>query len=178
MLHHPSTLARQRAEQHALEAASELSTSELSTQTTHDSDRRDFLVQAASMLGLAVSAGTAVSLINACDTTTPGSGTTGTLDIASQTALQTTGGAVRATVNNTQLVVIRSSTTEFLVFSATCTHAACIVNLPASGTISCDCHGSRFSAADGRVLQGPAVTALRRYTASFNASTNVLTITL
>ncbi len=145
---------------------------------TPDSERREFLLKAASMLGVAVSAGAAVSLINACEqTNAPSGGGTGTLNVASQAALQNVGGAVRATVNNTQLVVIRTSMTEFLALSAICTHASCPVNLPANGALSCDCHGSRFSATDGRVLNGPATTPLRRYTTAFNAMTNVLTIT-
>lgn len=144
-------------------------------------DRRDFLLKAASMLGLAVSSGAAISLINACEQgggqMMGGTGGTGTLNVASQGALQSVGGAVRATVNNTQLVVIRTSQTEFLALSALCTHASCPVNLPQNGVLSCDCHGSRFSATDGRVLNGPAATPLRRYTTAFNAMSNVLTIT-
>lgn len=51
-------------------------------------------------------------------------------------------------------------------FSALCTHEQCVVNEPdASGTTECVCHGSRFDG-NGRVMRGPAVTALRRFSVS------------
>ncbi|TAE23790.1 MAG: Rieske (2Fe-2S) protein [Candidatus Kapaibacterium sp.] len=150
-----------------------------------DTERRDFLTQAASMLGLAVSAGTIVSLVNACEqpNTTGGSGgsgssSTGTLDLASETALQSVGGAIRTTINRAQIIVIRTSQTQFLALAALCTHAGCGVGMPANGVIECRCHGSRFSAADGSVLNGPAVMPLRSYRTTFNSMTNILTINL
>lgn len=46
--------------------------------------------------------------------------------------------------------------------SAICTHAGCIVHWNSTeGSWDCPCHGSRFSP-DGDVLNGPAVTPLRR----------------
>ncbi len=162
--------------------------------------RREFLVQAASMLGLAVSAGTVVTLVNACETTTiksptstggtstggtstGGTSTGGTsttpsnvISIAQEPSLQRTGGAVIKSIGSVQVVIMRTSTTDFLVLSAVCTHAACTVDLPMDGSITCQCHGSRFSASDGRVLNGPAGAPLRRYNATFDAMQNVLTI--
>ncbi|MGH9171524.1 MAG: Rieske 2Fe-2S domain-containing protein [Acidimicrobiales bacterium] len=50
---------------------------------------------------------------------------------------------------------------KFLGFSAICTHQGCIVQFAkASEEFQCPCHGSRFSASTGAVLQGPAVEAL------------------
>ncbi len=162
--------------------------------------RRDFLVQAASMLGLAVSAGTVITLVNACETTvtkpantgststggTSGSGTStgGTMTsgnviaIAQEQNLQSVGGAVIKTIGSDQLVIIRTSASEFLVLSAVCTHSGCTVDLPSGGRINCQCHGSSFSATDGRVLVGPAASPLRRYTAAFDPMKNELTITV
>ncbi|MCS6808997.1 MAG: Rieske (2Fe-2S) protein [Bacteroidota bacterium] len=154
-----------------------------STPGQYSAERREFLYKAASMLGITISAGACISLVPACEQTqvNTSSGMMGTgsatLDIASQSALQRVGGAVRIALNNTQLVIIRTSMTEFLALSAVCTHAGCLVNLPVGGTLSCDCHGSQFSATDGRVLNGPAAVPLRRYTTSFNSMTNILTIT-
>ncbi len=161
--------------------------------------RREFLVQAASMLGLVVSAGTVITLVNACETTvtkpantgststggtTPPSGGTGTMAadnviaIAQVPSLQSVGGAIIRTVSNNQLVIMRTSASEFLVLSAICTHSGCTVELPSNGRINCLCHGSSFSASDGRVLVGPAASPLRRYTAAFDPMKNELTITV
>jgi Rieske Fe-S protein len=45
-------------------------------------------------------------------------------------------------------------------FSSICTHEGCTLATVAQGTIDCPCHGSRFSAATGAVVHGPATRAL------------------
>ena len=46
---------------------------------------------------------------------------------------------------------------SFVAFSAICTHAGCTVGFAqASLEFQCPCHGSRYSALTGQVLQGPA----------------------
>jgi thiosulfate dehydrogenase [quinone] large subunit len=50
---------------------------------------------------------------------------------------------------------------HFTAFSAVCTHAGCTVAFDkASFTFNCPCHGSRYDAANGSVLQGPAAAPL------------------
>jgi thiosulfate dehydrogenase (quinone) large subunit len=56
-------------------------------------------------------------------------------------------------------IVVRHGDGSLAAFSAVCTHAGCQVGL-AAGALVCPCHGSRFSASTGAVLQGPAVTPL------------------
>jgi len=45
----------------------------------------------------------------------------------------------------------------FVAFSQSCTHLGCpVVYHPEPGELRCPCHRGDFSAADGRVLRGPA----------------------
>ncbi len=59
-----------------------------------------------------------------------------------------------------QVVVTQPSAGEYKAFSAVCTHGQCFVDQVADGTIDCPCHGSKFSAKDGSVVIGPAVSPL------------------
>jgi glycine/D-amino acid oxidase-like deaminating enzyme/nitrite reductase/ring-hydroxylating ferredoxin subunit len=60
-----------------------------------------------------------------------------------------------------KIAVCRDRSGKFHVVSAVCTHLACDVAWnKAEQTWDCPCHGSRFSA-DGKVINGPAVTGLR-----------------
>jgi Rieske Fe-S protein len=67
------------------------------------------------------------------------------------------GGVVLA---DQKLVVTQPSAGEFKAFSALCTHKGCPVDEVADGSINCPCHGSKFSAADGKVMSGPATKPL------------------
>jgi Rieske Fe-S protein len=58
------------------------------------------------------------------------------------------------------VVVTQPTEGEFRGFSSTCTHQGCQVASVADGVISCPCHGSRFSAEDGSVRNGPATAPL------------------
>jgi nitrite reductase/ring-hydroxylating ferredoxin subunit len=58
------------------------------------------------------------------------------------------------------VVVTQPSAGTFKCFSATCTHAGCLLHDVAGGTINCTCHGSQFSIADGSVTRPPAERAL------------------
>ena len=55
-----------------------------------------------------------------------------------------------------KVVVTQPAAGEWKGFSAVCTHAGCLVNQIADGTITCPCHLSKFSVADGSVQSGPA----------------------
>ncbi len=74
-------------------------------------------------------------------------------------ALQQPGGAVKVTANGEKLLVIRLDASTCMAVSAVCTHAGCDLGVPASGVITCRCHGSRFDTS-GHVLKGPATEDL------------------
>jgi Rieske Fe-S protein len=59
-----------------------------------------------------------------------------------------------------QVVVTQPTAGTFKAFTAVCTHQGCTVAGVANGTITCPCHNSTFSAADGSVTGGPAPSAL------------------
>ena len=60
-----------------------------------------------------------------------------------------------------RIVLTRDSAGGVHGFSAVCPHQGCTVNEVQAGRIGCPCHGSRFDAATGEVVRGPATTGLR-----------------
>ena len=58
------------------------------------------------------------------------------------------------------VVVTQPSPGDFKGFSSTCTHQGCTVGSVSGGSITCPCHGSKFSIEDGSVQQGPATSPL------------------
>ncbi|HJR90688.1 MAG TPA: Rieske 2Fe-2S domain-containing protein [Aeromicrobium sp.] len=57
-------------------------------------------------------------------------------------------------------VITQPKSGEFRAFSSVCTHKGCAVTKVSGDTISCPCHGSQFSTADGSVRKGPATDPL------------------
>ncbi|MEH0421719.1 Rieske (2Fe-2S) protein [Streptomyces sp. B21-083] len=58
------------------------------------------------------------------------------------------------------VVVTQPTAGTYKAFSSKCTHAGCAVTGITNGVITCPCHNSEFSVADGSVKKGPATTAL------------------
>jgi cytochrome b6-f complex iron-sulfur subunit len=65
------------------------------------------------------------------------------------------GGAVAAQAPSGAVIVAQPTAGTVVAFSAICTHQACKV-APAGKTLNCPCHGSRYDALTGKVLNGPA----------------------
>ena len=63
-------------------------------------------------------------------------------------------------VKDAKVVVTKDESGQVKAFSAICTHQGCTVASVSGGTINCPCHGSRFDAATGRPVAGPAKSPL------------------
>ena len=61
------------------------------------------------------------------------------------------------------VVVTRPTSTTFAAHTAICTHQGCTVKPGQGVELGCPCHGSRFDAATGQVLGGPAAHPLRAW---------------
>jgi len=153
----------------------------------HPQTRREFCSHACQAVGLAAVAGA----LQACG---GGGGLTGasslpalpriggsvanrsvTLTIDAASPLASVGGAALVQTASGLFLVARTGQDSFTALSSTCTHQACTITGFESQVYVCPCHGSQFDTS-GRVLSGPAVTALRSYPTQFGG--NVLTIAL
>ncbi|GAA1589370.1 hypothetical protein GCM10009789_48790 [Kribbella sancticallisti] len=84
-------------------------------------------------------------------------GTTGTAPgpaALAQVADIPAGGGVILKEQN--VVLCKDASGKVSAFSAICTHQGCVVTDVADGTINCPCHGSKFDAASGERVAGPA----------------------
>lgn len=149
--------------------------------------RRSFLEQCAGMLGGLTLIGVVAPVLTGCEPTSTGpvntggtgSGNTLTFDVA---ALANVGDALATTSKGPDgftIMLTRLSEAEFAALSMRCTHESCVVdgNPAVNGPITCFCHGSRFGL-DGTVINGPAASPLKRYTAAYDPTTKKLTVTL
>jgi len=59
------------------------------------------------------------------------------------------------------IIIARTSDTQYVALSKICTHQNCTVNY-AGNQMVCPCHQSKFSVS-GSVVQGPATTPLKQY---------------
>lgn len=128
-------------------------------------DRRTVLRGAGAAGALAAAA----PLLAACGGGTDASGGSGG-SVTVQTAdVPVSGGVISGGV-----VVTQPEAGTFKAFSSVCTHQSCTVASVSDNVIDCTCHGSRFSAEDGSVIQGPATTALPAKRATVSGSTVVV----
>ena len=63
------------------------------------------------------------------------------------------------------IIVAQPAAGQAIAFSAICTHMGCTV-APNGGELDCPCHGSRYNALTGQVIQGPAPQALPKIAVS------------
>ncbi|MFD8781440.1 Rieske 2Fe-2S domain-containing protein [Kitasatospora sp. NPDC059599] len=60
--------------------------------------------------------------------------------------------------------IVQPTAGQYCGLSSVCTHSGCAVDAPKNGRLYCPCHGSRFDAGTGAVVNGPAVKPLPKYT--------------
>jgi Rieske Fe-S protein len=81
----------------------------------------------------------------------------GPVVLAKTTDIPVGGGKI---LTDKKIVITEPQSGTFKAFTAVCTHQGCIVNTVSGGTINCPCHGSKFSIANGSVVNGPAPSPL------------------
>ncbi|MFF0293535.1 ubiquinol-cytochrome c reductase iron-sulfur subunit [Kitasatospora sp. NPDC004615] len=64
--------------------------------------------------------------------------------------------------------IVQPSAGKYAGLSSVCTHSGCAVNPPKDGQLYCPCHGSKFDAATGAVINGPATKPLPTYAVTKN----------
>lgn len=69
------------------------------------------------------------------------------------------GGTASAKVDGLTLLLAQPRAGKVEAYSAVCPHQGCVV-APAGAEFQCPCHGSRFEAATGAVISGPATRSL------------------
>jgi Rieske Fe-S protein len=150
--------------------------------TPLNADRRKALQKMAGISGCCL-VGTGALVMTGCESDkVKSSGVGEELDINAVPDLAAAGGGVKRVFGENNggrpVIILRKAGDEFLVVSSVCTHEGCEVGLPASAgaSMNCPCHGSRFSGADGSVVQGPASSPLRKYASTYNTKTKKLTI--
>jgi Rieske Fe-S protein len=149
-------------------------------------NRRSFLIQAGSLIGIGIAAASIPGLITSCQQSEGpvNSGVKKEIDLTQYPELLTDFGFVKISFTglneNMPVIIIRKSEGNYLVLTSKCTHLGCEVNDPDSATmtIPCLCHGSVFSFNDGSVINGPALKPLKQFPVTFNPDTNMLTITI
>jgi Rieske Fe-S protein len=63
-------------------------------------------------------------------------------------------------IDDPAVVITQPAEGDVKAFTAICTHQGCLVGEVLDNEIICPCHGSRYSALDGSVVNGPATAPL------------------
>ena len=107
---------------------------------------------AATKTSAAAPAGTAASTSAAAPTSAGGGELAKSADVPA-------GGSLIVTVNKAPYALAKKADGTIVVHTAVCTHQKCAV-AAAGAELTCPCHGSKFDAMTGAVLNGPAASPL------------------
>jgi cytochrome b6-f complex iron-sulfur subunit len=160
---------------------------------SEEQTRRQFCVRTCQLTSIAALGGVLAVALESCggsggSPTSPGGGSVSVLPVVNGTlsgstitvttagtALATAGGLALVKTPSGDLLVARTDGSTFVALSAGCTHQNCEITDYSGQTFVCPCHGSRFDVS-GRVVQGPAATALPMFPVQF--ANDVLRITV
>jgi cytochrome b6-f complex iron-sulfur subunit len=138
----------------------------------------------------AVSCAAVASIVSGCESgspTSPGGSSTPLAVLSGRftgsavevtiagSALADSGGAVLVDSIAGVFLLARTADTTFSAIDAVCSHQSCTVTGADGAAYVCPCHGSRYDR-NGRVLNGPAIAALRRFSSS--VANGIVTIAL
>ncbi|MDZ7362368.1 MAG: ubiquinol-cytochrome c reductase iron-sulfur subunit [candidate division KSB1 bacterium] len=151
--------------------------------------RREFCLHACQAASLAVFGSSLATLLAGCGSENPVDSSGGnlpriqatvanntiTLTIDANSPLAAVGSAALVQASGNSLLVARTAQDSFTAVTAICTHQACVITGYNNQIYTCPCHGSQFNTS-GRVVRGPATSALRTFQTQF--TNNQLSITL
>ena len=83
------------------------------------------------------------------------------------------GGSIGVKVDGSDVVLAQPVAGSAVAFSAICQHQGCVV-AAAGGEFDCPCHGSRYDAATGAVLNGPSTRPLIEITVAVEGDSIVV----
>ena len=148
------------------------------------SDRRQFIKTITVATAYSSLLGKAWTDLFAAEIELASTSTVGTLRIklSSFPALLSESGSVRLAINPLRrdllpdgqfypVIINRGPNNVFYALNSRCSHENCTVDAmdPSSNRMTCQCHGSVYGI-DGRRLVGPALSALSRFTATFDGT--------
>lgn len=134
-------------------------------------DRRTFLLNSAIL--------TAAAALAACggsSSTEPSIASGTTIRVADFATLSSVGGVAITSLGNAPVAIVRTGASAFVVLSRVCPHQGGIVNQNGSAGFTCPVHGARFDQS-GSWIGGQPTSSLHMYASTYDASTNVITVT-
>jgi len=148
------------------------------------STRREFLTICGKVVGSAALGTALLPVLQSCVPSsapiTPISGKTeATVDVSDLSAANPTKVLMDLIgPDGKPVLVTRVSEGNFKALSMNCTHQGCTIeSKPTNGVLPCLCHNSTF-ALDGAVLSPPATTPLRSYSATYDAGSQTLHVSV